>query len=375
MCEWRSISRENYRCAVPPLGGDRLCIFHSPDAKDEKEFHERLTDQMSPMADREVNNQQFDFTGYVFPRGYILRLTNLRTERGITLDEALVQGNLYLLDSLVEDGMHIWDSRFLGRVVLDGAEFGGPVVISSTEFLDNLEMNGTTFGRFLTIEATTARKLILGHKRPRTWGRNRRGISIPSFDDSPGFWSFAAEQFSREGELDKADAAHYFRRIAYWRQKRAPSITLIMDRWHHHDLRKGKPWTRGRTRREAAHLLKRLGMSILCGLECIAVRWPTAYGASVTRLAATWALVISLFTALFAIWPVRFGIPMDSAAMSGIDKLVNGFYHSATAFATLGLASGPPGTIAGKIAFSVEALLGAVLIALAVLVLGRKFMR
>jgi len=375
MCEWKSISRENYRCAVPPLGGSNLCLFHSPDSKDETEFHERLQKQMSIGADREVNNQRFDFTGYVFPRGYALRLNNLAIETGIVLDEVVVQGDLYLIDSVVKDGMHIWDSRFLGRFVMDGSEFGGPVVISSSQFVDNLEMDGTVFRRFLTVEATTARKLILGHKRPRIWGRKRRGISIPWFDDAPGFWSFAAEQFCREGELDKADAAHYFRRIAYWRQKRSPSISLIMDRWHHADFRKKKMWTARRIRRELAQLLKRFGALIMCGLECVAVRWPTAYGASITRLAATWAFVLGVFATLFCLWPVKFGVAGGYPAMSKLETIVNGFYHSVTTFATLGLASSPPATTAGKIAVSVEALLGGILIAVSVVLIGRKFMR
>ena len=375
MCEWRSISRENYRCAVPPLEGSSLCIFHSPDPKDAEEFHERLTEQMSPMADREVNNHRFDFTGYVFPRGYVVRLNDRTIDHGITLDEALVQGNLYLSDSVVKEGMHIWDSRFLGRVVLDRTEFGGPVVISGAQFRDNLEMSEAVFRRFLTVEATTARQLLLGYKRPRIWGRSRRGISIPWFDDSPGFWSFAAEQFAREGELDKADSAHYFRRIAYWRRKRAPNITLIMDRWHHRENRRGKPWTWKHIAREAKHLLKHLGVSILSGLECMFVRWPTAYGASIPRLALSWVFVIGLFTALFTFWPTKFGIPTRDAVASGWGALVNGFYHSATVFATLGLAADPPRTPAGMLAVSAEALLGGILIALSVVVIGRRFMR
>ena len=136
VCDWRSISREDYRCAVPPLEGGNLCIFHSPDPKDEEEFHERLIEQMSPVADREGNNERFDFTGYVFPRGYVVRVNDQTIDRGLVLDEVLVQGNLYLNDTVVAEGMHVWDSRFLGRVVLDRAEFGGPVTISSTQFLD-----------------------------------------------------------------------------------------------------------------------------------------------------------------------------------------------------------------------------------------------
>lgn len=375
MCEWRSISRENYRCVVPPLDGDRLCVFHSPDPKDATEFHERLLEQMSSRANREVNNQRYDFTGYVFPRGYVLRLNNRTIQHGLVLDEVLVQGSLYLNDSVVTEGMHIWDSQFRGRVVLDRTEFGGPVVISGTRFDDNLEMGDTVFHRFLTVEATTARQLQLGYKRPRIWGKKRRGIRIPWYDDAPGFWSFAAQQFSRDGELDKADASHYFRRIAYWRRKRSPDITLIMMRWDHRENRKGKLWTWKRIVRETRHFLKHIGVSILSGIECILVRWPTAYGASIPRLAISWVSVIGLFTALFAAWPAKFGIPTEDVAASGCGALVSGFYHSATVFATLGLAADPPSTPAGMLAVSAEALLGGILIALSVVVIGRRFMR
>ena len=53
-----------------------------------------------------------------------------------------------------------------------------------------------------------------------------------------------------------------------------------------------------------------------------------------------------------------------------------GIHYSVTTFATLGLGHIGPGTSRlGMVLTSIEAILGAVFIALAVLVIGRRFMR
>ena len=118
--------------------------------------------------------------------------------------------------------------------------------------------------------------------------------------------------------------------------------------------------------------LLRAGYSVLWALDCLFLRWTTAYGASIARLFTTWLVVIGGFGIAFSGLPAVIG---GSAATAWrLSSWIDGFHFSVTTFATLGL--GDPGlSRVGKLLTSIEALLGAILIALAVLVLGRRFMR
>lgn len=84
--------------------------------------------------------------------------------------------------------------------------------------------------------------------------------------------------------------------------------------------------------------------------------------------------MISGFGIAFSLNPILVG--QRSSPIGALRTWIDGFHYSVTTFATLGLGDLSPGESAlGKILTSIEALLGAVLIALAVLVLGRRFMR
>jgi len=95
-----------------------------------------------------------------------------------------------------------------------------------------------------------------------------------------------------------------------------------------------------------------------------------------SRLLLTWFLVIGLFGILFSTMPELIGRAGGQAGIWSLRNWITGMHYSVTTFTTLGLGHLNPGSSQmGMVLTSVEALLGAVLVALAVLVIGRRFTR
>ena len=109
-------------------------------------------------------------------------------------------------------------------------------------------------------------------------------------------------------------------------------------------------------------------------LDLVFLRWTTAYGASLAHLVGTWCFVIGGFGVAYSLAPRLIG--QHGVCIWTLRNWINGIHYSVTTFATLGLGDFTPGPSSlGKALTSLEALLGAILIALAVLVIGRRFMR
>jgi len=100
-------------------------------------------------------------------------------------------------------------------------------------------------------------------------------------------------------------------------------------------------------------------------LDLIFLRLPSAYGPSLVRLAVTWATLVSGFALLF----------YSSQAVSETGSLGSAFYFSVVTFTTLGFGDMWPIGSLGRVLAGVEASLGGIMMALTVLVIGRKFMR
>jgi hypothetical protein len=108
-------------------------------------------------------------------------------------------------------------------------------------------------------------------------------------------------------------------------------------------------------------------------LDIVFLRWTTAYGVSIARLFATWLVVLAGFGAVFSALPQHLGRP--SAKIWSAHNWAAGFGQSAAAF-TLGLDRANEGLATiGTVLTSIESLLGAVLIVLAVVVMVRRFTR
>ena len=174
------------------------------------------------------------------------------------------------------------------------------------------------------------------------------------------FWHFACQAFDREGERERADAAYYFERLS-----RVSPLRIPLE---------GRRWERG------FQIMKRLLTLVFCWLpDCLFLRWPTAYGASLLRLFGTWAFLIGGFAgAYYMLSAAGFQVLLASSVL-GLTRTVPTFggalYFSAVTFTTLGYGDvrPAPGLVGGLAA--AEAILGGVMMALTVLVIGRKFMR
>jgi len=192
----------------------------------------------------------------------------------------------------------------------------------------------------------------------RGWGSKRCGVFIIDPDSAVSYWRFAQRIFSRAGEREKADAAFYFERLNLWR-------TLRQAKADDNEIWIRRLWT---------NWVVRPGYWILFLLDLLFIRWTTAYGASVARLFSTWFAVIGGFGIAFSMLPRLIGRAGEQ--IWTLRNWIIGIHYSVTTFATLGLGSiNPGGSRSGMVLTSVEAILGAVLIAPAVLVIGRRFMR
>jgi len=264
-----------------------------------------------------------------------LRMENVSIQGGASFKNVAIEGDVALGDTTIRQ-----DARFAD------ANFGGDVVFQHVTVEGKVDLSGA-FAHGLVPRA----KMV-------GWGL---GLSRCGVDLRPGrhmieYWSFAKNTFARNGERSAADTGFYFERIWRWRE-------LLRSR-----AVSGLKLAGLRT------VLLRAGYSALWLLDLLFLRWTTAYGASLARLIATWFVVIGGFGIAYSLRPSS--IESASASPGTLEAWIIGIHYSATTFATLGLGHLNPGeSLCGMVLTSIEALLGAILIALSVLVVGRRFTR
>ena len=376
-------------CNVPAEASSDFCIFHSPSPKDIKKFKSALSDQLNEVGLAGNRNSRYSFTGYVFPtfitvdaspsEGIQLPQTikgdalfngariegdasfhGTQIEGNASFNDARIEGNALFDDAQIEWNAWFDDAQIERDASFDDAQIEGDALFNGARIKGDASFHGTQIEGRAWFDGYECRSLALGSNKPRIrgWGNARCGILITDPEAAVSFWRFAQRIFSRMGEREKADAAFYFERLNRWRllrQNKANDAETWIERlW--------KNWT------------VRPGYWALFLLDLLFVRWTTAYGASVARLFFTWFLVIGGFGITFSMVPrliERAGVQVWS-----LRNWIVGIHYSVTTFATLGLGHiGPGSSRLGMVLTSIEATLGAVLIALAVLVIGRRFMR
>ena len=368
MCEWRSRYSASYECHLEPEAGSRFCIFHSPESKDAALVHARLMEQLHGNGPRKNLNPPYDWSGYLLPQS--LDLSNMTLEDSPCLREAVIHGDLLCYNTVFEGGIYLWKAKIEGDAVFENAKLGGwigddgaayskgVVIFFGTRIDGRLRLQGASFLHDTNFDGCEATSLDLGWNAPRLSGKNRKGIALELPGTGNSFWRYAARQFEQEGRRNEADAAHYFERVARWRQRlRLPFYVQMQqgedtNRWQR--LRKAVP-----------HLPAKLPTAAEWIVDLLLLRLPTAYGASLGRLAATWVTLISLFALLFT-------------AMQALSEPISfgeAYYFSVVTFTTLGFGDLWPVGSVGRILAALEATLGGITMALSVLVIGRKFMR
>ena len=300
-----------------------------------------------------------------------LFFVNARIGRYAKFDGIRVRGISHF-DRLALAGEATFEkAAFNGIATFDGATFAGNASFKNAKFKKPLSFCSSTingYARFLdarigsgaTFSGAVCRDLQLGEDLPRTRGRGvkRCGIVIAKAESAVSFWRFAQRAYARSGEREKADAAFYFERLNRWRVLR-----------------------RSAADEEAGHIRgvwrtgpRRFAYWLLFLLDLVFIRWTTAYGASIARLFSTWFVVIAGFGATYSLAPWLIG--RADVYRWTLRNWVIGFHYSVTTFATLGLGDVKPGESSlGMVLTLLEAILGAILVALAVLVIGRRLMR
>lgn len=405
-------------CHVLAEPGEKLCILHLARPKDAGQFRTALYLQLDEMGSEGSRNPRYNFVGYRFPCGIVVGL-GLRRED--TLDVILpetIDRTIHFAYAEVMGTFFCYGARFEGDVDFTHAEIGGSVsflnvtiagaalfeeariegdvvfglagITGSVDFCNakikrhaffnhaviegDAAFYGATIGgtagfadteilgktRF---EACSARSVFLGQEKPRLrgWrlGRDRCGVVLRDASTASSFWRFAQLAFAKTGDREAADAAFYFDRVWRWKASRTSTRFWIIHA------------SRGQMARMA---VVRAIYRVLWVLDCVFIRWTTAYGASISRLFATWFIVIGGFGIAFSVNPRL--LDRAGAHVWTLDNWITSIHYSVTTFTTLGLGDLKPGASRlGMVLTSTEALLGAVLIALAVLVIGRRFMR
>ena len=309
-------------------------------------------------------------------------LTNTVIDGDATFTQATIGGSMLLHGAAVHKGMNLLRANVGGSIHFGGARIHGDLVLQKATIAHHVRLDFQELGgklscmdcaigtslwmpptdvavRAANFDGCSAKHLNLENGTPRIlgWGKARCGVRIDDNAGAVSFWRFAQRTYVNEGKRQQADVSFYFERVARWKELRS---VVARDR--------PKPAKRALAR------TTRWWYCFLWLLDLVFLRWTTAYGASLAHLVGTWFFVIGGFGVVYSLAPRLIG--QHGACIWTLRNWINGIHYSVTTFATLGLGDFTPGPSSlGKALTSLEALLGAILIALAVLVIGRRFMR
>jgi uncharacterized protein YjbI with pentapeptide repeats len=292
--------------------------------------------------------------------GGSLLLHGVTVNKGMNLLRANVGGSIHFGDARIQGDLVLQEATIAHRLRLNFQELGGKLSCIDCAIGTSLWMPPPDVAvRAANFDGGSAKHLNLKVGTPRIlgWGKARCGVRIDDKASAVSFWRFAQSTYVNEGKRQQADVSFYFERIARWKELRS---VVAPDR--------AKPAKRALAR------ITRWWYCFLWLLDLVFLRWTTAYGASLAHLVGTWFFVIGGFGVAYSMAPRLIG--QHGICIWTFRNWINGIHYSVTTFATLGLGDFTPGpSLLGKALTSIEALLGAILIALAVLVIGRRFMR
>jgi len=267
-------------------------------------------------------------------------------------------------DADFEHGTIEGKADFGGATIGRNADFAfkrlrGEFRLTNTSIRRLLRFRDPVFHERISFDHCVAGGLDLGEGKPtiRGWGQKRSGVTLTDVSTGYSFWRFARLTFEKEGQKHEADAAHYFERM--WRWKALRHIPLE-GAWHKQSFRR----------------ILRLLYTVLCIFDCVFIRWTTQYGASLSRIFVTWGLLINAFAAVYHLVGVRLFDPLPySTGLAWPLSFGRALYFSIITFTTLGYGDIKPTPGWGSALTATEAILGGIMMALTVLVIGRKFMR
>jgi len=308
--------------------------------------------------------------------------------------KATIGGGAIFLKATIEGDARFWGTTIGGNANLCFKRLNGEFWLTNASIGRVVRFNNPVFHKRISFDHCTASGLDIGKGKPRLrgWGQRRSGVTLTDVSTGYSFWRFARLTFEKEGRKHEADAAHYFERM--WRWKALRSVPLEEEapevgnrRWEkrvftvldllgiglilrcvHIELAELNP---SRVRQTSLRAI----YTIMWLFDCVFLRWPTQYGASISRIFVTWGLLIGGFAAIYYLVGVRL---FDHPASTGLAwplSFGRALYFSIITFTTLGYGDIKPTPGWGSALTATEAILGGIMMALTVLVIGRKFMR
>ena len=276
---------------------------------------------------------------------------------------ATIKGKFSLAKSTIGGEAHFNRSVFEGMGDFRGTTFKGKAEFNGARFELQAVFEDCTFEKAVDFVFCRANAVRLGPGKPTIlWVVPKRcgGVVLRDPTTAQSFWHFACQAFEREGERSRADAAYYFERL----YRMSPWQVTLEGKWW-----KKRNWIR--------HLQRLFIILFRWFPDCLFLRWPTAYGASLSRLLITWAVVVGGFASVYHLLTLN-GVDLFSISSPGLAWLFSfgrALYFSIVTFTTLGYGDIQPLPGLGSALTSAEAVLGGIVMALTVLVVGRKFMR
>ena len=376
MCKWKPKrvfdSDTEYVCDHPEHASER-CLLHFTGTKETDKFVEALRAKMAESDEA----SKYDFTGFSFPLGVIIENgTGHAVEQAKHKHEGTEHDVLRIV--IPQDWTHkvsfrearIPDLLSLRNLKLKGSLTFRSAVIDGPADFRNLVVEGWTSFAFTEFAKKVYAQrwqidISFGKRRPNIFPfyKERRGVTLKDGESASDFWRFARLCFELQGERDRADAAFYFERLT-----RISPWTVLDDPSDNHGV--VPKWVR-RNGIRTARFLKWIPDSLL-------LRWPTAYGASLARLAGTLLVLVGGFGVVYRILSLQCPnriLDVTSAGLRWPFSLGRALYLSVTTFTTLGFGDFRPAPGLGSALCATEAILGGITMALTVLVIGRKFMR
>ena len=344
-CQFKSRNYPNYKCPYPALGDSEngYCIFHEPKGdKDTGKFSEGIKSK--------VGKENYDFTGYWFPRDIALpstfkekvRFTEAAFKGKADFNNTTFGGWAVFVDAIFEDEANFSSATFEDFADFSNTTFNGGANFRYATFKKRGGFVRATFRGEASFGGTTFEDLVfLDHVK----------ISVPKYADA--LFRKAKVLWHREGNYVEEGKAHYHEMDHIRRQKK----------WH--------------IRYIGANLFHRL----LHG-----------YGERPYRViiwAATIIAVCALLFMYFGIGETRLfrveEIPTynilkiifkpSTLSLTDLANIGRYFYFSVVTFTTLGYGDLRPIHPISHLISSIEAFVGMFMMALFVLTFGRRWRR
>lgn len=279
-----------------------------------------------------------------------LHVTGGRASGGLHVTSSSIDGSFLVVACGLGGVADLRRTQVAGDLSIVGADLGSLAYFDGLSVVGEIELRQVTFDQRADFSLALCGGLDIGRGEPSI-GRRRassQGVTLNSLEAAVEFWNFAARTYEQARLWPRADAARFHERVC----------RLRMDA-----CRSGWKGWRGR---------------LAYAADAVFLRWPTAYGASLTRLSLTWLSLVGGFGLLY--FAMTRACPnllfnMSSDGLAWPLSLGRALYFSITTFTTLGYGDFQPAPGLGSILVSVEAILGGITMALTVLVIGRKFMR